>query len=317
MTKIERIILDSSPIRFLIARSKKIFLPGFERVPLYDVIIFFIHQMNKVGINDRAAAVSFNFLMAIPAATIFLCTLIPYMPISREITIELLDLTKSVTPNENTYKVVANFLNDFLNTPRSGLLSLGFIVAVYYASNAVLAMMRSFNRSLVHVKQRSFLGERWTAIRLTTVLILLIMATVTLLVTQGELFRYILRSLDIENPVITYLLFSVRGVIIILLVLYSIGFIYKYAPAIPKRWRLASPGAILATFLVGLATYVLSFWVNNFASYNKVYGSIGTLLILMFLIYVNSLILLIGYELNVCIHSLKAIAEEREKSDGI
>ena len=314
MTKLERIILNLTPVKFLVAKSKKICLPGFEKVPLYDVIIFFIGQINKVGISDRASAVSFNFLMAIPAATIFLCTLIPYMPISREITIELLDLTKSVAPNENTYKLVANFLNDFLNTPRSGLLSIGFILAVYYASNAVLSMMRSFNRSLVTVKQRSFLGERWTAIRLTTVLILLIMATVTLLVTQGELFRYLMKSININNPAIRWILYSVRGVIIILLVLYSIGIIYKYAPAITKRWKLASPGTILATFLVVLSTYLLSFWVNNFASYNKVYGSIGTLLILMFLIYVNSLILLIGYELNVCIHSLKAIAEEREKS---
>ncbi|MEP7259120.1 MAG: YihY/virulence factor BrkB family protein [Flavitalea sp.] len=317
MIKLERIILNSTPVKFLVDKSKKICLPRFEKVPLYDVIIFFIGQMNKVGISDRASAVSFNFLMAIPAATIFLCTLIPYMPISREITIELLDLTKSVAPNENTYKLVANFLNDFLNTPRSGLLSIGFILAVYYASNAVLSMMRSFNRSLVIVKQRTFLGERWTAIRLTTLLILLIMATVTLLVTQGELFRYLMKSMNINNPVIRWLLYSVRGIIIILLVLYSIGIIYKYAPAMTKRWKLASPGAIFATLLVVLSTYVFSFWINNFASYNKVYGSIGTLLILMFLIYINSLILLIGYELNVCIHSLKAIAEEREKSQEL
>jgi membrane protein len=110
-------------------------------------------------------------------------------------------------------------------------------------------------------------------------------------------------------------IYSVRSIIIILLVLYSIGIIYKYAPTISKRWRIASPGAILATFLVVLFTFLFSFYVNNFGSYNKVYGSIGTILILMFLIYLNSLILLIGYELNVCIHSLKAVAEERRHTD--
>lgn len=312
MTRLQTTILNSRPVKFLEAKSKKIRIPGFDGVPLYDVIIFFVSQVNKVGLNDRAAAVSFNFLMAIPAATIFLCTLIPYMPISREITIELLDMTKLLTPNESTYGLVANFLNDFLNTPRSGLLSLGFVVAVFYASNAMMALMRSFNRSLHSHKERGFLRERWMAIKLTTVLILLIMATITLLVTQGQLFSFLMGRLNITSPVIRNLLFSVRWIIIILLVLYSTGIIYKYAPAIHKRWRLASPGAIFATFLVVLSTFVFSFWVNNFGGYNKVYGSIGTILILMFLIYITSLILLIGYELNVCIHSLKAVAEERK-----
>jgi membrane protein len=251
--------------------------------------------------------------MAIPAATIFLCTLIPYMPISREITIELLDLFKMFAPDEKTYGLVATFLNDFLNTPRSGLLSLGFLLAVFYASNAMMGIMRSFNRSLHQQKSRTFLHQRWTAIKLTTMLMIIFITTICLLVTQGTLFSYLMRILDITNPVLRQLIHSIRWVIIVLLILYSIGYIYKYAPAITKRWKLASPGAIFATFLVVLSTFGFSFWVNKFGTYNKVYGSIGTILILMFLIYINSLILLIGYELNVCIHSLKAVAGERHE----
>ncbi len=314
MSDLQTKILNNKLVAFIRNKSKKIIIPGFEGVPLYDVVKFFISQMNKVGLNDRAAAVSFNFLMAIPAATIFICTLIPYMPISREITIELLDLTKSITPNENTYGLVANFLNDFLNTPRSGLLSVGFIVAVFYASNAIMSIMRSFNRSLYQYKQRSFLSERWLAIKLTTVLILLIIATISLIVFQGTFFRYIMDQLDITNQYIRLIIYNIKSLIILLLVMYSIGIIYKYAPAVHKRWKLASPGTILATLLVVLTSFIFSFYVNNFAAYNKVYGSIGTILILMFLIYINSLILLIGYELNVCIHSLKVLSTEEEKN---
>lgn len=312
MNKIKATILNSSVAEYIRNKSKHIMLPGFEGVPLYDVVMFFMRQMSKVGINDRAAAISFNFLMAIPAGTIFLCTLIPYMPISTQITIELLDLAKMFSPDENTYGVIANFLNDFLNTPRSGLLSFGFVVAVFYASNAVMALMRSFNRSLHSYKERGFVNERWTAIKLTTVLIIMLMVTVTLLVTQGQLFQWLMETLEIKSLFIRQLIYSVRWIIIILLILAAIGYIYKYAPAITKRWKLASPGAIFATFLVVLSTFAFSFYVNNFGSYNKIYGSIGTIMILMFLIYLNSLILLIGYELNVCIHSLKAVAEERE-----
>ena len=312
MNRIKAAIVNSSIAEHLRNKSKHIILPGFQGVPLYDVVVFFASQMSKVGINDRAAAISFNFLMAIPAATIFLCTLIPYMPISTQITIQLLDLAKMFAPDENTYGVIANFLNDFLNTPRSGLLSFGFLVAVFYASNAVMALMRSFNRSLHTFKQRDFLNERWTAIKLTTVLMVMLIVTVSLLVTQGQLFQWLMETLDIQNRFVRQLIFSVRWIIIILLILASIGYVYKYAPAITKRWKLASPGAIFATFLVVLSTFAFSYYVNNFGSYNKIYGSIGTIMILMFLIYLNSLILLIGYELNVCIHSLKAVAEERE-----
>ena len=313
MNKLETFIVNTPLAKYIRSKSKQIILPGFEGVPLYDVAIFFVHQMNKVGLNDRAAAISFNFLMAIPAATIFLCTLIPYMPISREITIELLDLFKMIAPDEKTYGLVATFLNDFLNTPRSGLLSVGFLLAVFYASNAVMGIMRSFNRSLHQHKERGFFGDRWTAIKLTTMLIVILMATITLLVTQGTLFGYLMRIMDITNVFVRQLIHSVRWVIIILLILFSIGYIYKYAPAITKRWKLASPGAIFATFLVVLSTFAFSFWVNKFDTYNKVYGSIGTILILLFLLYINSLILLIGYELNVCIHSLKALAGQRHE----
>lgn len=141
----------------------------------------------------------------------------------------------------------------------------------------------------------------------------MLIVTISLLVTQGQLFQWLMETLDIQNMIVRQLIFSVRWMIIILLILASIGYVYKYAPAIHKRWKLASPGAIFATFLVVLSTFAFSFYVNNFGSYNKIYGSIGTIMILMFLIYLNSLILLIGYELNVCIHSLKAVAEEREQ----
>lgn len=316
MTKLEKILLYNKWGRYLSAKSKRIHLPGLEGLPLYDVIKFFSAQVRKVGLNDRASAVAFNFLLAIPAGTIFLCTLIPYFPISDQITKELLLLARYFAPDEGTYNLVRDFLNDFLNTPRSGLLSIGFLLVIWYSSNALMGIMRSFNRSLQHVNKRNFYHDRWMAIRMTTVLILLILATVFLLVTQGTLFAMLMDKLDIKSKIVIGIVDSFRWVIIFALVLYSIGFIYKYAPAIAKRWRLTSPGAVLATTLIVIFTLAFSFYLQNFGSYNKVYGSIGTILILMLLIYVNSLILLIGYELNVSIHSLKAMASEREKTEA-
>ena len=318
MTKFERFILNIPFIRFLTEKSKKIVLPGFEGVPLYDVVVFFISQIRKVGLNERAAAISFNLLMAIPAATIFLCTLIPYMPfISNEIANELLLLTRDLTPNQNTYELVKGFLEDFLLKERGSLLSIGFVVAIYYASNAMIGIMHSFNRSLIYSNKRNFFQERWMAIRLTIVLMLMVIATVTLLVTtQGSVLRSIFEWLEIKDQASKWLLWGSKWIIILAMFFYSIAFIYKYAPAVHKRWRLSSPGAILTTTLIVLLTLGFSYWVNNFGTYNKVYGSIGTILILMLLIYWNSLVLLIGYELNVSIHSIKAMADERARHEA-
>ncbi|HYE56484.1 MAG TPA: YihY/virulence factor BrkB family protein [Chitinophagaceae bacterium] len=315
MTKIERLILNTHFMKALIHWSQHVRPFGFQNVPLYDVVVFFIKQMRKVGLNERAAAISFNFLMAIPAGTIFLCTLLPYLPVSAQITDELLSLTENITPNNDTYYAVKGFLEDFLQTPRSGLLSFGFLLAVFYASNAMMGIMRTFNKSLIYMSRRNFLESRWMAIKLTTVLILLIIATMFLLATQGRILTWLLELMHIENDITVAVIQVVRWVVLIALFYFAIAIIYKYAPSVHKRWGLISPGTILATLLLLVTAWLFSFWVTSFGNFNKVYGSIGTILIIMLLVYINSLVLLIGFELNVSIHSLRHQADERAKQE--
>ncbi len=317
MTKLERLIISTKPINFLIEKSKKLALPGFQGLCLYDVVAFFFRRVKEVGLSERAAAISFNLLMAIPAATIFLCTLIPYMPVSKQITKELLLLTKDITPNQNTYLLIKSFLEDFLNTPREGLLSLGFLLALFYSSNAMIGIMRSFNRSLIHSTRRNFFQKRWVALKLTVLLMFLIIATIILLITQGAALKWLLKAIHMHHTdfLTIFIIKTVRWIIIIALFFYGISFIYKYAPATKKRSKINTPGSILATILTILLTVAFSYWVNNFGNFNKIYGSIGTILILMMLIFLNSLVLLIGYELNVSIQSLKIIASRRNKEE--
>jgi membrane protein len=313
--KIERFVYNSLPYRFAVNKSKKIILPGFDGVPLYDVANFFISQVKKVGLNDRARAISFSLLSAIPAATIFLCTLIPYMPIEKDIKRQLLLLTNDIAPSKSTFLLIKSFLEDFLDKQRVGLLSFGFLLAIFYSSNAMMGIMRSFNKSLIYNTKKNWVQNRWMAIKLTTLLIVFVIGSVMILVTQDELIRAILKSIGVKSRSAKWLFQTLRWIIIIPLFYYSIAFIYKYAPAVKKRWNLQSAGTLLATLLIICTTLIFSYWVNKFGTYNKVYGSIGTILILMILIYFNSLILLIGYELNVSIHHLKLMAEEREEKE--
>ena len=312
MTTLDKFIKSTSPYRYASFKSKSVYLPGFQGLSLYEVIVFFKSQVRKVGLNERARSIAFSFLMAIPAATIFLCTLIPYLPVSKKLTSQLLVLTKDITPNQNTYMLVSNFLSDFLTKPRGGLLSFGLVVALYYASNSMIGLMRSFNRSLPEHFKRNYFENRLVAIQLTLVMILMVIGCVVILVTQNELLKYVFKALHVHRSSMKGLVKSLRWVVIIPLFYFTIAFIYKHAPAIKEKWPLFSPGTTLATILMIMLTFVFSFWVNYFGTYNKVYGSIGTILILMIVVYFNAMILLIGFELNVSIHTLreKAIMKE-------
>ncbi len=313
MINLERKVYNSAPFRFLEAKSKKIILPGFQGITLFEVITFFSSQVKKVGLNDRARSIAFSFLTAIPAAMIFICTLVPYLPVSHQIERQLLLLTKDITPNQNTYTLVSQFLEDFLDKPRVGLLSFGFVLALFYSSNAMLGIMRSFNKSLIYNRHRNPFQARWMAIKLTALVLCIVIGSVIILVTQAELLRSLFRWMHLRNNDHTarVLIRTLRWVVIIPLFYFAIACIYKYGPAVQKRWKLFSPGTLLATFLTILITMAFSSWVNRFGNYNKVYGSIGTVMILMLLVYFNSLVLLIGYELNVSIHHLKVMNGEK------
>jgi membrane protein len=143
------------------------------------------------------------------------------------------------------------------------------------------------------------------------VLFILFLTSILLLVAQGAVLKWIgIRSATIRN-IIT----NVRWVVILLLFFASISYIYRHAPAVHKKWRMVNPGSILATFLMVLCTLGFTWYVNNFGQFNQIYGSIGTVLILMILIFSNSLVLLIGFELNVSISTLKKIADERKQQE--
>lgn len=310
LTRIKRRLLVSPPASFVIRKSKKIFLPGFQKIPLFDVVRFFFQQAQRSGFTERASAIAYNFIMTIPPTVIFLFTLLPYLPIPRDFMDQMFDLIKDVVPGEKDNAGLIKFLSDILNNQRTALLSTGFVLAMFFSSNAVMGIMRSFNRNYIGFRKRKTFATRWVAIRLTFILLLLFFATIITLIMQGAILRW----LGITNKTLIWLIINFKWIVIILLFFFSVSFIYRYAPAVHKKWKLVNPGSILATFLMIVFTAGFSYWVNNFSNYNELYGSISTVLILMLLIYFNSLVLLIGFELNVSINSLKHQVDERNKN---
>lgn len=306
-SRIKNSLATSAPYEFLLRKSKTISFPGFRGIPLYDVIMFFLGQVKTVGMSERASSVAFNFVLAIPPAIIFLFTLIPFLPIPTRVENELYDLIRDVIPGQKENSALIKFLQDFINNPRNGLLSLGFALSLFFSSNAIIGIMRSFDKNYIGFRKRTDLQKRWVALKITMILFVLIIFSILLLIAREAILTW----LGIESKLLIDVIMNLRWLIIVLLFFVSISYIYRHAPAVHKKWQLVNPGSILATFLMILFTMAFSWYIDNFGNYNELYGSIGTVLILMLLIYFNSFVLLIGFELNVSISSLKKIADER------
>lgn len=313
MINLQNILTETRPVKTLVSWSKKIILPGFEGLPLYDVLHFFFKQTQQIGLNERAASVAFNFLMALPPLFIFIFTILSYIPGSKSLYEEILVLLRSVIPDNTTFLMIKNVMDDFFATG-TGTLSFGLLLALYFASNATITIMRTFRKSMLHIEleDRNFIEIRLSAIRLTFIIVLLIIATIMIMLTQTIILNWIIVQMNIKDAVTDVLLGLGHFLVTFVLIFLAIGLTYRYAPHVQKKWRVKTPGALLATVLIMSFTYLFSYWVNNIASYNKIYGSLGSILILMFLVFVNSLVLLIGFELNVSINSLKSIAEKRK-----
>ena len=314
MIKPARIIVNLHPIKYLTEKSKKWILPGFHRVPLYEVIKFFGKQLKVSGLTERASAISFNFIMSIPPTCLFLFTLIPALPFvsKNNLKSEIHILLDDVLPSKIHDHTLVNFVNSFIDNTQVGLISFSFLLSLFFASNAMMGVMRSFDKNYQGFQKRKGLNKRWVALKLTLVLFSLLLMYLMLLFTQGDILNW----LGIKDQIVKAIILSGKWLLILALIFYSFAFIYKYAPATQKRWRLLSPGAIMATFLSILTTIGFSAFLNNFDRYNVLYGSIGTIIASGTLIFLNSLVILLGFELNVSITSLRAMAEQRELEEA-
>lgn len=299
--KVQHKIVSSKPVSKIINWSKKVYIRGVEDFSLYIVANAFWSQLRRGSIMERASAISFNIVMAMPPTLIFIFTLIPYLPISDRFLYELYSLIRDVVPGEKNHTVIIDFLSDFLERPRNELLSFGLFLALFFSSNAMMGILRSFDKNYEGFKKRTGLEKRRTALLLTLVMFVLVFIFILLLMAQGAVLEFF----GIENNLLQIVIANVRWIIIIALVFFNVSFLYRHGPSAEKKWPYITPGSVFATTLTIIASLLFSFWVTNFSNYNKVYGSISAIFVLMLLFYVNALVILMGFELNVTIGALR------------
>jgi membrane protein len=300
LRKIKNYILRSLLSKKIIAFLDSKPFPGNKEVSWYAVTEFFLRWVDTRDIGIRTSALSYTFMLALFPSVIFIFTLIAYLPFGNNAN-EIIAFLATVIP-KNTFNAIKLTLIDILENQRGGLLSLGFFTAMYFSTNGFVKLMKMLDRyDPAKRKRRSFWKTRIVALILSVIVSISLFLSV-LFLTLGSYAINVLNEFKYFPSAFTPgLLMLFNYLIVVLIVLFIVSAIYFLAPSATNKWRFFSPGSIFASAVIVITTIIFSAYVNQFNTYNKVYGSIGALIVVMLLIYINTYILLLGHELNVAI----------------
>ena len=297
-------------------------LPGFFQVPIYDILIFVYNEIRRFDLTTRANSIAFSFFLSLFPSLILLLTLLPFfqnifqqfVPLGGDFEGFLYEQIKEVMPGKSGDQMFQ--LAKSLTSKRNlGLLSFGFALAIFFSSNGMMALMKSFEKSHVKIfKQRGALRKRLLSVVLTMVLGFLLIASVIFIILGNTIVSWLDGWITLDGFA-AFGFWAIRWIAIIAMYYFGISSIYRYgAPAI-KRFDWFSPGTTLATTLSLFSSLIFSFYIDNFGryeSYDRFYGSITAFIILMLWIQLNAMVVLIGYELNASIAVNRDIKQERD-----
>lgn len=293
-------LLRLKPLRNVVSFLDSHSLPGFEGLSLWRVTTAFLEGLKRSSLADRAAVATFRLTLAIFPALLFFSALIPFVPIPRLDSLVVRSFG-NLMPSQFA-GLLQEALQSLLRHPSPSLLSLSLLAALFFGSNSILSLMEAMNKSAHIHESRPRWRQRLIALGLLVTIFLMTLLAVSLVYGTTELLRFLKRKHIIGFGIRS----AVVGVQVILLyvqMFVTISLIYAAAPARRLNRRFFSPGAIVAANACFLASLALSYFFNDFGSYNKIYGTIGSIPIVLLWIYVNCIVLLVGFELNASIYA--------------
>jgi len=284
-------------------------LPGFDGMPLFNVLNFFGKGLFEGRLTMRASAIAFDFFLAMFPAIIFFFTIIPFVPIT-DFQPTLLETLEDVFP-ATLWTHVSSTLEEIITRPRSDLLSLGFILALYFSTNGINTVIEGFNTTYHDMEYRPWFKQRLLSVLLLFIFSILVIILISLSIVGGHVMKWLVNEGFLANNFTIIVIQVIRWILIVSLFLFTNSFLYYFAPAKKREFRFISAGSTLSTALLILTTYGFNFYIENFGRYNALYGSIGTLLVFMLWIYFNANIVLIGFELNASIWMARSKKEKK------
>ena len=302
MSKEIEIKIEKIPVlRNFVHLAKRIKLPWLQGLSLYDLLELYVIGIVEGALSYHASAVAFSFFMALFPFALFILNLIPYIPIEG-FQADFLQFVKEGVP-PNTYDAIYKIISDILNNSHSGLLSTGFLLSIFLMANGLNGILGGFESSRHVLNKRGFLNQYLVALGMSLLLSLLLLVTVAAIVVF-EVFIQKTMIQDVLSDRIPLIILG-RYAFVILMILVTTSILFKFGTKDTEKTAFISIGSVFTTVLIILSSYGFGIWVIRFSKYNELYGSIGTLLIMMFYIWINCMILLLGFELNASINKLR------------
>ncbi|SCX87977.1 YihY/virulence factor BrkB family protein [Flavobacterium caeni] len=312
MSRILEARIEKIPgLRNLMHVTQRIKLPWLQGMSFYDLLELYLIGVAQGAISYRAGAIAWSFFMSLFPFALFILNLIPYIPIDNFQNDFLRFVEQGVPPQ--TYDAIASILSDIMNNSNSGLLSWGIVLAILLMSNGLNAIMGGFETSRHVIIKRGFVRQYVVALGMSLLLSMLLIITIASIVV----FEVIIQQTKIQDVLSDRipLLSMGRYAFVILMILLTTSILFKFGIKRDKNRSFISIGSVFTTILIILSSYFFGIWVVKFATYNELYGSIGTLLIMMFYIWINCMILLLGFELNGTINKLKRKSHKNQASE--
>ena len=310
MTKEIEYKLEKIPIINLLVRfGKKIKIPGLEGMSLYDVVEMYVIGIVEGALTTRAGGIAFSFFMAVFPFLLFILTLIPYIPIEG-FQDGLFAFIKEILPPQ-TFEAVNVVIGDIINNQYGGLLSFGFLLSIFLMTNGVNAIFGGFEYSYHITEIRNVFRTYFVSLGVSLLMSLFLIVTIILIIFYQVALTKI-DELGWLNTSDLNLFYYGRFVIFLFMIFTIVSLLFRYGTKQGKETKFFSAGAVLTTIVSLFTFYLFGIYVVKFAQYNQLYGSIGTLLILMLFVWLNAIILLLGFELNASLHALR----QRNKIDS-
>ena len=284
----------------LVNWAKNTTLPGFDGVPLYDALVFVYHEAMKDDIMMRAKAMAFSFFLALFPGIIFILTLLPYFPYTGEY-IEIWKSSLQGLLPVQAEQYIFGIMDSLGKESHVSSQLLSLFLLLYFTSNGVSAMLISFSKSYKSTyKRRNYLQHKLRALQITFLLFLLVIFSTGLVILGNIWLEYVFDKLELSQ-FYRVTINILRWVLVVVIVYTIISLVYRYGPAMKRKIKFISPGAGIATFLALGSSIAFSYYVNNFSKYNEIYGSLGAIIITMIWMEINSMAIIVGYELNASI----------------
>ena len=294
--------LKTKFLRWFVGTFQKVEIPGLEGMSLYHFLRLFTHGIIEGALTSRAGSIAFSFFIALFPFALFALTLIPFIPIEgfQE---DFIEFIFTAMPSKESASAVSGVLYDIANNKYGGLLSFGFLLSILLMTNGVNAILSGFEYTHHNIENRTILKQYFVSLGLTLILTLLLFITVGILI----FLEYLINSLNQDGIVsdVGFWIGIIQMVILLSMILIAISILYYFGTKEGHKISFFSPGTVFTAIFLVINFEFFKIYLLKFAQYNQLYGSIGTVIVIMLFIWLNSIILLLGFELNTSLIHLR------------